>query len=81
MQDQINRRLNKIASDMDKQEEKMAIQGVYIEAMGLYNQEVLEGEPEYKQALQEAMRLHTYHELKLEKLQEEKLSLTYQKGE
>ena len=77
MQDQINRRLNKIASLMDRHVMQAVIQGVYLETLAPIDNSPLEGDA--KLAYAEAQRLHTYHERQLEKLQEEKLSLTYQK--
>lgn len=79
MQENINRRLNKIASLMDRHVMQVVIQGVYLEALAPIDNSPLEGDS--KLAYAEAQRLHTYHERQLEKLQEEKLSLTYNQKE
>jgi hypothetical protein len=79
MKEQINRRLNKIASLMDRHNLQISIQGIYLEALSPIDNSELEGDT--KQAYKEAQRLMIYHERQLEKLEEEKSSLTYQKGE
>ena len=78
MQEQINRRLNKIASLMDRHVMQIIFYSTYLAALDVTSHLLIYVDEEvFNKARQEAERLHTYHERQLEKLQEERDQLTF----